>query len=125
MRTTTPDDLAYGLKYALEHGTFAQPDRLRLQHLLTRWDAQQQRQGDPGAAIVRQWNCDRDTFLGTLDQLDEAGIYQMAAAAVAFHRKHGGQLTVDQQLAAWQAAAQQCAVGDGSQGQYHGSSTTR
>lgn len=111
MYKVTTDDLAYGLKFALEHGTFAPANRQRLQHLLTRWDAQQRRAPDPGAAIVRQWNSDRDCFLKTLDQLDSETIAQMAEAAVAFHRNHGGDLTVDQQLAAWQAAAeaQQCA----------------
>ncbi len=67
---------------------------------------------DAGAAIVRQWTTDRQDFLQVLSQLDEAGICQMAEAAVAFHRKHGSDLTVDQQLAAWQEAAveaQQCA----------------
>lgn len=110
MRPTTPDDLAYGIRFALGCGIFTQADRLRLQHLLTRWDAQQ-RTPDPGAAIVRQWNSDRDYFLRTLGQLDAEAIYHMAEAAVAFHRRNGSPLTVDQQLTAWQHAAQQCAIG--------------
>ena len=64
---------------------------------------------DPGAAIVRQWTTDREYFLRTLAQLDAASAVRMAEAAVAFHRKHGSDLTVERQLAAW-GAAQQCAI---------------
>lgn len=63
-------------------------------------------QPNPGAAIVRQWHQDRDYFLTVLSHLSPEDIYQMAAAAVAFHRQHGSDITVDQQLAAWQAAAE-------------------
>ena len=58
-----------------------------------------------GAAIVRQWATDRAHFLQVLAQLEPEDICQMAQAAVAFHRRQGSDLTVDQQLAAWQAAA--------------------
>ena|SRR6187549_2822809 len=110
MSRVTPDDLAYGVRFALEHGDFDPADRLRLQHLLTRWDAQRTRP-NPAAAIIRQWNSDRAYFLKTLQQLDSTSVYQMAESVVAFHRQRGGTLTVEQQLAAWQRAvvAQQCA----------------
>lgn len=61
---------------------------------------------NPGAAIVRQWTQDRAYFLTVLTHLTPEDIAQMAAAAVAFHRSNGSDLTVDQQLAAWQAAAE-------------------
>ena len=61
---------------------------------------------NPGAAIVRQWHQDREYFLTVLTQLTPEDIAQMAAAAVAFHRDNGSDITVDQQLAAWQAAAE-------------------
>jgi len=111
MRTTTPADLAYGIRFALEHGTFDPADRLRLQHLLCRWDAQERRPAVPGAAIVRQWITDREYFLRTLEQLDSEAIAQMAEAAAVFcaQRVPWSPVTVDQMLAAWQAAAQQCA----------------
>lgn len=60
----------------------------------------------PGAAIVRQWHQDREFFLTVLANLTPEDIAQMAAAAVAFHRQHGSTITVNQQLAAWQAAAE-------------------
>lgn len=105
MSNVIPADLAYGLKFALEHGQFCPADAQRLRHLLCRWDAQQ-RTPDPGAAIVRQWNSDRGYFLKTLEQLDSEAIYHMAEAAVAFHKRNDARttLTVDQQLAAWQRA---------------------
>lgn len=64
------------------------------------------RHPNPGAAIVCQWHQDRATFLTVLANLSPEDIAQMATAAVAFHREHGSDLTVDQQLAAWQAAAE-------------------
>lgn len=125
MRTITADDLAYGVRFALEYGTFTQADAQRLRHLLTRWDYQRGN-ADPGAAIVRQWTQDRDYFLKTFAQIDEAGQRAMAEVTVAFHRKFNPQsdLTVEQQLAAWRA--RQCAVDGGERGQHHcGSSTTK
>lgn len=65
------------------------------------------RHPNPGAAIVRQWHQDREYFLTVLAHLTPEDIAQMAQAAVAFHRSNGSTITVDQQLAAWQAAAEQ------------------
>lgn len=59
-----------------------------------------------GAAIVRQWHQDREFFMAVLANLTPEDIAQMAQAAVAFHRQHGSNLTVDQQLAAWRIAAE-------------------
>jgi hypothetical protein len=66
----------------------------------------------PGAAIVRQWITDREYFLRVLFQMDAVSICDMARAAVEYcvARVPWAPVTVDQMLAAWQAAAQQCAV---------------
>lgn len=64
------------------------------------------RHPNPGAAIVRQWATDPSYFLKVISHLTHEDIAQMAQAAVAFHREHGSTITVDQQLAAWQVAAE-------------------
>lgn len=64
------------------------------------------RHPNPGAGIVRQWATDPDYFLKIISHLTHEDIAQMAAATVAFHRSNGSDITVDQQLAAWQAAAE-------------------
>jgi hypothetical protein len=109
MPAITPADLAYGIRYALQRGTFEPADYQRLQHLLCRWDAQERQPVAPGAAIVRQWTCDREYFLRTLDQLDAEAIYAMAEAATTFCtlRVPWAPVTTDQMLAVWQQAAQQ------------------
>lgn len=63
---------------------------------------------DAGAAIVRQWATDRAHFLQVLAHLEPEAICQMAQAAVAHcaQRVPWAPVTVDQMLAAWQAAVE-------------------
>ena len=63
---------------------------------------------DAGAAIVRQWAQDREYFLQVLARLEIDVIVQMAEAAVEHCAAQvpWAPVTVDQMLAAWQAAAE-------------------
>ena len=119
MPTITPDDLAYGLRYALDHGVFALPTAHRLEMLLTRWEAQRATP-DAGRAFARMWWRDHTYCVQTLAQLGDADRRELARSYIAYLKTNNAKtdLGEEQVLIVWQAVidrqatagAQQCAA---------------